>query len=98
MGDVYAEATSTLPEAPEPSELPVPVQASDEEMGPDGDNLGTLLGDTPTIPEFQKAPQQLMLTPRVDIVSVQLMRQVLQNLTLRGSHRDVQVSWMISLL
>ena len=51
MGDVYAEATSTLPEASEPSELPVPVQASDEEMGPDGDNLGTLLGDTPTIPE-----------------------------------------------
>ena len=49
MGDVYAEATSTLPEAPEPSQLPVPVLASDEEMGLDGDNRGTLLGDTPTI-------------------------------------------------
>ena len=46
----FEDATSTLPEVPEPSQLPVPVQASDEEMGPDGDNLGTLLGDTPTIP------------------------------------------------
>ena len=51
MGDVYAEATSTLPEAPELFELPVPIQASDEEISPDGENLGTLLGNIPTIPE-----------------------------------------------